>query len=72
VKPSTKHITCRGTPFWGQHAACKMLMKDVEDGIDKMKIWKLWESREEYKAFPYDFFCKHVYEESALQRCSIA
>jgi hypothetical protein len=44
-------------------------MKDVEDGINKMKIWQLWESREEYKAFPYDFFCKRVYEESALQRC---
>jgi hypothetical protein len=57
-----KHITCRGTPFWGQHAARKMLMKDVEDGIDKMEIWQLWESREEYKAFPYDFFCKRVYE----------
>jgi hypothetical protein len=33
-----KQITCRGTPFWGQHAACKMLMKDVEDGIDKIEI----------------------------------
>jgi hypothetical protein len=58
-----KQITCRGTPFWGQHAAKKMLMKDVEDEIDsKMEIRQLWESREEYKAFPYDFFCKRVYE----------
>jgi hypothetical protein len=39
-----------------------MLMKDVEDGIDKMEIWQLWESREEHKAFPYDFFHKRVYE----------
>jgi hypothetical protein len=39
-----------------------MLMKDVEEGIDKMEIRQLWEAREEYKAFPYDFFCKCVYE----------
>jgi hypothetical protein len=58
-----KHVTCRGTPFWGQHAAKKMLMKDVEDKIDsKMEIRQLWESRKEYKAFPYEFFRRRVYE----------
>jgi hypothetical protein len=30
-----KQITCRGTPFWGKHAAKKMPIKDVEDGIDQ-------------------------------------
>ncbi len=59
---SQKYTTCRGTPFWGKHAAKKMLMKDVVDGIDKLEIRQLWESSEEYKTFPYDFFCKHVYE----------
>ena len=58
-----KQITCRGTPFWGKHVVKKMLIKDVEDGIGRtMKTQQLWESREEYQAFPYDFFCKHVYE----------
>jgi hypothetical protein len=58
-----KQITCRGTPFWGKHVAKKMLIKDLEDGIGQtMKTQQLWESREEYQAFPYDFFCKHVYE----------
>ncbi len=28
-----KQITCRGTPFWSNHAAKKMLIKDVEDGV---------------------------------------
>jgi hypothetical protein len=28
-----KQITFRGTPFWSNHAAKKMLIKDVEDGI---------------------------------------
>ena len=30
-----KQITCRSTPVWGKHAAKKMLIKDVEDGIDQ-------------------------------------
>jgi hypothetical protein len=30
-----KQITCRGTPFGGKHAAKKMLIMDVEDGIDQ-------------------------------------
>jgi hypothetical protein len=58
-----KQITCRGTPFWGKHAAKKMLIKDVEDGIDQpMTKRQLWESRAEYQAFPYDFFCKRANE----------
>ena len=58
-----KEITCRGTPFWNKHAAKAMLIKDVEDGIGRtMKPRQLWESREEYQAFPYEFFRKRVYE----------
>ena len=58
-----KQITCRGTPFWSNHAAKKMLIKDVEDGIGQtMMPRQLWESRVEYQAFPYDYFCKCVYE----------
>ena len=53
-----KQITCRGTPFWSNHAAKKMLIKDVEDGIGRtMMPRQLWESRVEYQAFPYDYFC---------------
>jgi hypothetical protein len=38
-----KQITCRGTPCWGKHAAKKMLIKDVEDGIDQpMTKRQLW------------------------------
>jgi hypothetical protein len=60
---SQKQITCRVTPFWGNHAAKKMLIKDVEDGIGRTMMPKqLWESRVEYQAFPYDYFHKHVYE----------
>ena len=58
-----KRITCRGTPFWGKHAAKKMLIKDVADGIGRtMMPWQLWESRVDYQAFPYELFCKRVYE----------
>ena len=58
-----KEITCRGTLFWNKHAAKAMLIKDVEDGIGRtMKPRQLWESREEYQAFPYEFFRKRVYE----------
>jgi hypothetical protein len=46
-----------------QNAAKAMLIKDVEDGIGRtMRPQQLWESREEYQAFPYEFFCKQVYE----------
>ena len=56
-----KQITCRGTSFWGKHAAKKMLIKDVEGGIDQpMSKRQLWESRAECHAFSYDFFCKHA------------
>jgi hypothetical protein len=56
-----KQISCRGTPFWGKHAAEKMLIMDVEDGIDQpMTKRQLWESWAEYQAFPYDFFRKHA------------
>jgi hypothetical protein len=52
-----KQITCRGTPFWGKHAVEKMLIKDVEDGIDQpMTKRQLWESRAEYQAFLHDLF----------------
>jgi hypothetical protein len=52
-----KQITCRGTPFWSNHAAKKMLIKDVEDGIGRtMMPRQLWESMVEYQAFPYDYF----------------
>jgi len=58
-----KQITCRGTLFWGENAAKKMLIKDVENGIGRaMKTKELWESRKEYQAFPYEFFRKRVYE----------
>ena len=58
-----KQITCRGTPFWSNHAAKKMLIKDVEDGIGQtMMPRQLWESRVKDQAFPYDYFRKCVYE----------
>jgi hypothetical protein len=58
-----KQITCRGTLFWGEHAAKKLLIKDVDDGIGRtMKTQELWKSRKEYQAFPYEFFRKRVYE----------
>jgi hypothetical protein len=58
-----KKNTCRGTPFWSNHAAEKMLIKDVEDGIGQTMMPKqLWESRVDYQAFPYDFFRKRVYK----------
>ncbi len=28
-----KQNACRGTPFWSEHAAKKMLDKDLKDGI---------------------------------------
>jgi hypothetical protein len=58
-----KLVTCRGTPFWNTHAAKILLIEDVKAGIDRsMKPKKLWESRVEYQAFPYDHFRKRVYE----------
>ena len=58
-----KQITCRGTLFWGEHAAKKLLIKDVDNGIGQtMKTQELWKSRKEYQAFPYEFFRKRVYE----------
>jgi hypothetical protein len=44
-------------------ANMKMLIKDVADGIGRtMMPWQLWESRVDYQAFPYELFCKRVYE----------
>ena len=58
-----KQRTCRGTLFWGEHAAKKFLIKDDDDGIGRtMKTQELWKSRKEYQAFPYEFFHKRVYE----------
>ena len=58
-----KLVTCRGTPFWNTHAAKLLLIEDVKAGIDQsMKPKKLWESRIEYQAFPYDHFRKRVPE----------
>ena len=62
-KQRQKQITCRGTLFWGEHAAKKLLIKDVDNGIGQtMKTQELWKSRKEYQAFPYEFFRKRVYE----------
>jgi hypothetical protein len=56
-------ISCRATPFWSDHAAKKMLDKDLKDGIDQnMKPKELWMSRREYQYFPYSYFCKCVHE----------
>ena len=58
-----KQITCRGTPFWSEHAAKKMLDKDLKDGIGQnMKPKELWMSRREYQYFPYNYFCKRVHK----------
>jgi hypothetical protein len=58
-----KQITCRGTPFWSEHAAKKKLDKDLKDGIGQnIKPKGLWMSRREYQYFPYNYFCKHVHE----------
>ena len=58
-----KQLTCRGALFWNKHAAKVMLIKDVEDGIGRTtEPLQLWESGEEYQAFPYEFFRKRVYE----------
>ncbi len=58
-----KQITCRGTPFWSEHAAKKMLDKDLKDGIGQnMKPKELWMSRREYQYFPYYYFCKRVHK----------
>ena len=47
----------RGTPFWGEHAAKNMLIKDVADGIGRtMMPRQLWESKVDYQAFLYDSF----------------
>ena len=60
---SQKQITCRGTPFWSEHAAKKMLDKDLKDGIGQnMKPKELWMSRREYQYFPYNYIHKHVYK----------
>jgi hypothetical protein len=38
-----KQITCRGTSVWSEHAAKKMLDKDLNDGIGQnMKPKELW------------------------------
>jgi hypothetical protein len=58
-----KQITCTGTPFWSEHAAKKMLDKDLKDGIGQnMKPKELWMSRREYQYFCYNYFCKCVHE----------
>jgi hypothetical protein len=55
--------SCRGTLSRNKHAAKVMLIKDVEDGIGRTtEPLQLWESGEEYQAFPYEFFRKRVYE----------
>jgi hypothetical protein len=58
-----KQITCRGTPFWSEHANEKMLDKDLKDGIGQnMKPKELRMSRREYQYFPYNYFCKRVHK----------
>ena len=63
-----KLMTCRGTPFWDTHAAKKLLIKDVEDGVGQSVGPKeLWKTRREYQAFPYDHFRMRVYEARSKQ-----
>jgi hypothetical protein len=58
-----KQITCRGKPFWSEHAAKKLLDKDLKDWIgENMKPKGLWMSRREYQYFPYNYFCKRAHE----------
>jgi len=60
---SKKDNTARGYPFWNTHPASDLLEMDEKDGTAKqMKPAKLWESRQEYKAFPLSVFRKHVYQ----------
>lgn len=61
--------TCRNTPFWNKHKAKKLLVKDVQDGVDKeFTIKELWAKRGEYQEFPLDFFRKRIYEIRSKQR----
>jgi hypothetical protein len=58
-----KQITWRSTPLWSEHAAKKMLDKDLKDGIGQnMKPKELWMLRREYQYFHYNYFCKRVHE----------
>ena len=58
----------RGTPFWNNHQAKKLLSKYVADNIDKtMKLKEMWQSQEEYSKFPLKFFSKSIYEVRSKQ-----
>jgi hypothetical protein len=56
--------TVRGYPFWDTSEARTLLAKDVDDDVDlTLTPRQLWNSREEYQAFPIVVFRQHIHQE---------
>ena len=64
-----KDVTLRGEPFWFSHPAKLLLKGDIKSGLlSSMKPSELRQTRDEYKAFSPQKFCKEVHHEKQRQR----
>ena len=62
-------FTFREYPLWHGNDASWLLKKDLKDGVEKgMMLFEFQHTREEYHAFPYDIFRKHIYQDERKQR----
>ena len=62
-------VTCRGYPFWDDHAAAALLREDVRSGLaGRVKPAYLREIRQEYADCPAKVFRGHMYQEQRDQR----
>lgn len=53
-----------GLPQWKESEACKLLKKDIDDGVNiSLKPHDLWLSTAAYQAFPLKKFRSHLYQE---------
>ena len=62
-------ITKKGQIQYQGSYARKLILADMEEGLDKFMVPKaLWQSQEEYKAFDLKPFCDYIAQERRTKR----
>jgi hypothetical protein len=63
-RPQAAAVAAAAYPRWQDSEAEQLLKNDIEAGIGTLiKPEQLWNSREEYQAFPLTVFRKHIQQE---------
>ena len=56
-------------PQWYDHPASTLLEEDLKAGLhERMKPKEIYQTRDEYRAFPEEVFRKHIFQEERKQR----